>query len=142
MPLPFRIKETDRHICPKCQKVRSRTHDFYKRKNGQYVAWCKTCDKEQSSFYVFKRQVAKFGLVWLDDYIGNYERLLERAKKLREELVADQVAWNVWQNGQLIERVYFQRFADGGAENLSEDVKRSLIEHDGYPSDITLTKGK
>ena len=44
-------------------------------------------------------------------------------------------AWNVYLNGKLIDTVFFT--PDMGAD----DVKRSLVNHDGYDSGITVRRG-
>jgi hypothetical protein len=43
-------------------------------------------------------------------------------------------AWNVYLNGKLIDTVFFTR------DMSADDVKRSLIGHDGYDSRITIRR--
>jgi hypothetical protein len=43
-------------------------------------------------------------------------------------------AWNVRIKGKTFDRVYYN------ADIKKEDVKRSLVEHDGYDPEITLHK--
>ncbi len=43
-----------------------------------------------------------------------------------------QVGWQVWLGGQHIDTVFFQDFIDG------DEVRDSLIDHNGYPSGITV----
>jgi hypothetical protein len=45
-------------------------------------------------------------------------------------------AWNVYHNGKLFDTVWFAVDCD------HDYVKRALIDHDGYPVDITIKKGK
>lgn len=46
----------------------------------------------------------------------------------------DMQAWNVYLNGRNIDKVFF-------VEDMSaEDVKRSLVNHDGYHQDIFVKK--
>lgn len=47
-----------------------------------------------------------------------------------------QNAWVVVLNSKIITTVYYDKDCD------SEWVKQSLIEHDGYPSNITVFKRK
>lgn len=44
-------------------------------------------------------------------------------------------AWNVYRNGKLIDTVFFMLDCD------AQYVLKSLIDHDGYPSDITIRLG-
>lgn len=43
-------------------------------------------------------------------------------------------AWNVYRNGKWYSRVYFS------SSITREEVTRSLIDHDYYPSDISLRR--
>jgi hypothetical protein len=46
-------------------------------------------------------------------------------------------AWTVYdRNGKEIDTVFWVRTAD------ADEVKRSLVNHDGYPADITVRRGK
>ncbi|ADF58141.1 hypothetical protein PJG4_147 [Pseudomonas phage JG004] len=45
-------------------------------------------------------------------------------------------AWNVYQNGQLIDIVFFDIMCG------TEEVRKSLVNHDGYPSDITVEEAE
>ncbi|ADD65092.1 hypothetical protein PAK_P100096 [Pseudomonas phage PAK_P1] len=45
-------------------------------------------------------------------------------------------AWNVYQNGQLIDTVFFDIMC------AAEEVRKSLVNHDGYPSDITVEEAE
>ncbi len=47
-------------------------------------------------------------------------------------------AFNVYRNRHLIDTVFWNARADGGARTTAKDVKESLINHDGYPSDIEV----
>lgn len=48
-------------------------------------------------------------------------------------------AWDVKRKGKWINTVFFNSHCEGGAPITAEDVKQSLVEHDGYPADITVT---
>lgn len=47
-------------------------------------------------------------------------------------------AWDVYLGRRLIETVFFNEKCDGGAKITAEDVKRSLVNHDGYPAEIRV----
>ena len=49
-------------------------------------------------------------------------------------LVGANVAWLVLRGGRLIDTVYFTPDCD------AEYVRRALVEHDGYPADITVRR--
>ena len=52
------------------------------------------------------------------------------------------IAWNVYdRQGKLIDTVFHNERADGGKLVTSDDVKRGLVDHDGYPIDIRVRKG-
>ena len=44
------------------------------------------------------------------------------------------IGWNVYHNGKLIDTVFFTKDCD------ADYVKRALVNHDGYPSDIRVSK--
>ena len=44
------------------------------------------------------------------------------------------IAWNVYHNGKWLDTVHFI------SSFLEDDVRKSLIDHDGYPADITVAK--
>jgi hypothetical protein len=44
------------------------------------------------------------------------------------------IGWNVYRNGRLIDTVFFD------ADISASEVKRSLVEHDGYPPNIIVRK--
>ena len=51
-------------------------------------------------------------------------------------------AWDVYdRNGKCIDTVFHNERSDGGALVRSDDVKRGLVEHDGYPIDIKVRRG-
>lgn len=50
-------------------------------------------------------------------------------------------AYNVYLNGRLIETVWQHASGRNKAER-QDDVKRSLVDHDGYDSDIKVVEGK
>ena len=45
-------------------------------------------------------------------------------------------------NGKWIDRVFYVVRADGGKRQTAEDVKRSLVDHDGYNPNIVVRGGK
>ncbi|UKM53890.1 hypothetical protein VL2_gp077 [Pseudomonas phage vB_PaeM_VL12] len=45
-------------------------------------------------------------------------------------------AWDVFLDGQLIDTVFFDVMAD------TEEVRKSLINHDGYHSDIVVKEAQ
>lgn len=51
-------------------------------------------------------------------------------------------AWDVVLNGEVIDTVFWNAKADGGATITAEEVKDSLINHDGYDSRIVVRKGR
>ena len=51
-------------------------------------------------------------------------------------------AWNVYLNGKLIDTVFYNTHCDGGAKITAEEVKKSLVDHDGYNPAIVVRKGK
>lgn len=52
------------------------------------------------------------------------------------------VAWNVYLNGKLIDTVFWNKKCDGGAIITAEDVKESLVNHDGYDYRIVVKKAR
>jgi hypothetical protein len=48
------------------------------------------------------------------------------------------IAWNVYLHGELIDSVFYNERCEGGAIITADDVKRDLIEHDGYDPDIRV----
>lgn len=44
------------------------------------------------------------------------------------------IFWDVWHKGKCIDSVPYEKNCD------AEYVRRSLVEHDGYPSGITVRK--
>lgn len=44
--------------------------------------------------------------------------------------------WLVFRNGVVIEKVFYL------SDMTSEDVKRSLIDHGGFPPDVNIIKGE
>lgn len=51
-------------------------------------------------------------------------------------------AFNVYRNGKKIDTVFWNDKADGGAPTTREEVRRSLVDHDGYPHDIKIFEVK
>lgn len=53
-------------------------------------------------------------------------------------------AWDVILNGKCIDTVFWNERADGGAKITKEEVRESLINHDGYHPAIIVraTKSK
>ncbi len=49
-------------------------------------------------------------------------------------------AYNVWLNGRLIDTVFWNDRCDGGAKITADDVRRSLIDHDGYNPNIVVRR--
>jgi len=49
-----------------------------------------------------------------------------------------QQAWEVRLNGKQIDIVFFNKQCDGGAPITAQDVKDSLVNHDGYNSAIVV----
>lgn len=47
-------------------------------------------------------------------------------------------AFNVYRNGRLVDTVFWNDKADGGAPTTAAQVKESLVNHDGYASDIKV----
>ena len=52
------------------------------------------------------------------------------------------IAYNVYLRGKLIDTVFWNSHCDGGAKITAEDVKKSLINHDGYNPDIKVIPSK
>ena len=52
------------------------------------------------------------------------------------------IPWDVYLDGKKIDTVFYTVRADGGAVQTAEDVKRSLVDHDGYSPTIVVKKGK
>jgi len=52
------------------------------------------------------------------------------------------VAWDVWLDGEVIDTVFWNSRCTGGAEVTADDVRRSLIDHDGYDDRIEVTRGR
>lgn len=48
-------------------------------------------------------------------------------------------AFNVWKNGKLIDTVFYSVGKTQKIADAVEDVRRSLINHDGYSSEIKVT---
>lgn len=48
-------------------------------------------------------------------------------------------AFYVYRNGDKIDTVFWNDKSDGGAPITREEVRRSLIDHDGYPGDIEVS---
>lgn len=46
------------------------------------------------------------------------------------------MGWNVYHRGRLIDTVFFNKGCD------ADYVRRSLIDHDGYPSDIKVYRNR
>lgn len=61
-------------------------------------------------------------------------------KEKKEAAGAEQDKWLVYLGGKQIDAVYHQSKADGGAPTTAEDVKRGLVEHDGYDAGIVVKK--
>ncbi len=51
-------------------------------------------------------------------------------------------AWDVYLNNKLIDTVFYDAKCDGGATVTADDVRRSLIDHDGYDARIVVQKQK
>jgi hypothetical protein len=51
-----------------------------------------------------------------------------------------QIPFDVYLNGKKIDTVFYNEFCYGGAAETAEDVKKSLIDHDGYDSRIEVRK--
>ena len=49
-------------------------------------------------------------------------------------------AFNVYLGKRLIDTVFWNDRCDGGAQITEEDVKKSLVEHDGYDTRIEVCK--
>lgn len=47
-------------------------------------------------------------------------------------------AWRVMLDGREVDRVFWNERADGGARITADDVRRSLVEHDGYDAAIEV----
>jgi hypothetical protein len=47
-------------------------------------------------------------------------------------------AFNVYRNGRNIDTVFY----NNDSPQTPEDVRKSLINHDGYPMDITVSEAK
>lgn len=47
-------------------------------------------------------------------------------------------AWTVYLKGKEIDTVFTRGKADGGATTTAEDVRRSLVDHDGYDPRIVV----
>jgi hypothetical protein len=54
---------------------------------------------------------------------------LERKSKMTNK-------WNVYLRGKLIDSVFYNNSV------TAEEVKKGLVDHDGYPSNITVRKGR
>ncbi len=52
------------------------------------------------------------------------------------------LGWKVYQSGRLLDIVFMNSHAEGGAKITADDVRTSLINHDGYSSTITVTLDK
>lgn len=64
------------------------------------------------------------------------EDYLEEENENRPSAGERSIKWNVYQGGKLIDSVFYS------ADVTADDVRRSLINHDGYPSDITVRRGR
>ena len=49
-------------------------------------------------------------------------------------------AWDVYLNSKWIDRVFWNARCDGGALVTADDVRRSLINHDGYDPGIVVRR--
>ena len=49
-------------------------------------------------------------------------------------------AYDVYLNGKLIDTVFWNKTCDGGGKITVDDVKQSLINHDGYNPNIIVRK--
>lgn len=49
-------------------------------------------------------------------------------------------AYNVYLSGRLVDTVFWNDKADGGEKITDEDVRRSLIDHDGYSLAIVVMR--
>ena len=47
-------------------------------------------------------------------------------------------AWMVFLHNRRIDTVFFNKYSEGGSPINANEVKRSLIEHDGYPPGIAV----
>lgn len=52
------------------------------------------------------------------------------------------VAWDVVLRGRVIDTVFWCRYFDGGAEVTAQDVRDSLVNHDGYSPGIQVRRAK
>jgi len=50
------------------------------------------------------------------------------------------IGYNVYLDGYWIDKVFFNERCDGGASIDTDDVRKSLIDHDGYPSRIVVRR--
>jgi hypothetical protein len=48
------------------------------------------------------------------------------------------IAYDVFQNGKIIDTIFY----DANSNVSCDEVKKSLIEHDGYPDNIIVKKVK
>ncbi len=51
-------------------------------------------------------------------------------------------AYNVYLRGRLIDTVFYNDKCDGGAPIKADDVKESLVNHDGYDPNIVVRKAR
>lgn len=51
-------------------------------------------------------------------------------------------AWNVYLNGKKVETVFFNSRCDGGARIDAQQVKESLVNHDGYNPSIEVRNNR
>ena len=49
-----------------------------------------------------------------------------------------QIGWDVFLRGRWLDTVFYNERFDGGAVVTAEDVKKGLVEHDGYDSAIAV----
>ena len=61
---------------------------------------------------------------------------MSKAKELINMLVEGSTAYDVYLNGKLIDTVF------QSDPSNPEDVKRSLVNHDGYDSEIVVKKAR
>lgn len=50
------------------------------------------------------------------------------------------IRWNVWLNGHVIDIVFWNDRSEGGSIITAEEVRRSLVGHDGYNPAIIVRK--
>ena len=74
---------------------------------------------------------------------GDVGRWAWTMETFREVWTMNAIAWDVYdRQGKLIDTVFHNKRADGGKLITSDDVKRGLVKHDGYPIDIRVRRGR